>query len=287
MTQIVLFACALVSMVAVSAQARTWTMAELDTLRDREWMWVDSKYKEPISEIFTGTVHPDVLPERFRYSSPDYPEAAMKTGAEGSVWLKVLVDVKGKARTARILEDSGLNVGFEEAALTSAKKSVWKPAMIDGKRIAIWVKYEVAFSLRVTDQGEPIRQTEHWHWSVRNPQPILDDSTDSGESLHHESPGLEEFVGLEEAPTQLKRGKVVYPEFARKAILEGSVWVEVLISRDGSVAEAMIVKESGLNCGFEESALYGAINSKWKPAIQDGVPVMLWVEYEISFRIKK
>ena len=282
-----LVACVLVSIGLASAHARSWTMPELDTLSDREWMWVDSEYTEPISEFFTGTADPETLPQRYRYSPAKYPDAALIAGVEGSVWVKVLVDEKGKVRAARILEDSGLNVGFEEAALAAARKSMWKPAKSNGKRIPIWVKYEAVFSFSITADGEPIRQNNKWDWSVPSSSPLFDAKIELEKSETDPMPEPDDFIQVEELPAVVKKGKLEYPESARKNGDEGSVWVKVLVDRGGSVRNAMVVKASMCECGFEESALYGAINSKWKPAKQSGSPIMLWVTYEIKFQLKR
>jgi len=53
------------------------------------------------------------------------------------------------------------------------------------------------------------------------------------------------------------------------------------------VNEAFILKESGADVGFEESALQAALNSEWKPATVDGDPVELWVAYEVEFKFKR
>lgn len=79
--------------------ARTWTLSELDTLSSREWLWIDKKYNEPISEYYTETEAPDKLPERSRYIASKYPMEASKIGAEGSVWVKILIDEKGKGKS--------------------------------------------------------------------------------------------------------------------------------------------------------------------------------------------
>lgn len=277
---------AIVCAIHTDAAARTWTLSELDTLSSREWLWIDAKYQEPISEYYTETDRPDKLPVRSRYIAPKYPKEASKTGAEGSVWVKILIDEKGKVRVARILEDSGTDVGFEEAALSAAIKSTWKPAIKNGKRVPIWVTYESAFYLNITDDGRPIRQIERWHWSARADEVSLNSGYDWQKPAEEDGPDMDEFIEVENRPEKVKDGFISYPEEARKAGMDGSVWVKVLISRSGQVAQAMVVKESGCECGFEESALWGAINCKWKPATFENQPLALWVTYEIKFVLK-
>ncbi len=266
--------------------ARTWTLSELDTLSSREWLWIDKKYNEPISEYYTETDAPDKLPVRSRYIAPKYPKEASKAGAEGSVWVKILIDEKGKVRAARILEDSGTDVGFEDAALAAAIKSKWKPAIKNGNPISIWVSFESAFYLNITDDGQPVRQIDQWNWSAIPPEVPLYLGSNWQKQVTDDFPGLDEFVGIEKAPEMVKPKLIKYPESARKRGLQGSVWVKVLVDRSGNVAQATVAKESGCDCGFEESALWAAINTKWKPAMQDNQPIALWITYEITFVLR-
>jgi len=83
-----------------------------------------------------------------------------------------------------------------------------------------------------------------------------------------------------------KRSSPHYPDIARKAGIEGSVWVKVLVGTDGKVHEVKVLKESGANVGFEESALASALSGEWKPATSDGKPVALWVAYEVKFKLR-
>ena len=54
-------------------------------------------------------------------------------GASGKVIVKVIVDKNGKVESAQILR--GLNYYFDEISLTAAKKFVFKPGTIKGKRV--------------------------------------------------------------------------------------------------------------------------------------------------------
>lgn len=79
---------------------------------------------------------------------PKYPEQAFRDGIEGIVWLKVVIDSAGKVTDATITEDSGKDVGFEEAALEAAYKTKWKPALEKGRPISIYVTYKIEFAIR-------------------------------------------------------------------------------------------------------------------------------------------
>jgi periplasmic protein TonB len=99
-------------------------------------------------------------------------------------------------------------------------------------------------------------------------------------------PQADEFVAVEEWPVAIQLPQPKYPEMARKAQIEGTVWVKVLVDKNGNVRDAMVAKESGANAGFEEAALDAAKQGKWKPAMQNKQPVAVWVSYEVKFSLR-
>lgn len=88
------------------------------------------------------------MPVMVKEEIPTYPDVALLTNREATVWIKALVDKEGKVREVRIAKSSGMNVGFDEAALTAAYHNIYKPAIQNGKPVAIWVTYPVEFKLR-------------------------------------------------------------------------------------------------------------------------------------------
>jgi protein TonB len=87
----------------------------------------------------------DELPVAIKEVQPEYPPLAKQAGIEGVVWVKALVDKSGKVRDAIIFKPSGASAGFEAAALRAAYQREYKPAISDGKPVAIWVTYPVRF----------------------------------------------------------------------------------------------------------------------------------------------
>jgi protein TonB len=99
-------------------------------------------------------------------------------------------------------------------------------------------------------------------------------------------PQPDEFVAFDEEPQLLVAPEPVYPEMAKKAGVTGIVWIKVLVDTDGNVRDAIIVKESGVNAGFEEAALDAAWDRKYRPAMQNNQPVAVWVAYKVRFTLK-
>lgn len=99
-------------------------------------------------------------------------------------------------------------------------------------------------------------------------------------------PSADEFVAVQEMPTIIKEEKPVYPEVALLTNREATVWVKALVDKEGKVREARVAKSSGMNVGFDEAALEAAYKNFYKPAIQNGRPVAIWVTYPVEFKLK-
>ena len=99
-------------------------------------------------------------------------------------------------------------------------------------------------------------------------------------------PSPDEFIPYEEPPIQVKTVNPAYPPLAQRAGIEGVVWLNALVDKDGKVRDVRIVKNSGANAGFEEAAVEAAYRCIWRPAIANGQPLAVWVTYRVGFALK-
>lgn len=77
---------------------------------------------------------------------------------------------------------------------------------------------------------------------------------------------------------------IVYPEIARKAGIEGRVYILAFINENGDVAKTKILK--GIGAGCDEAAANAVNKTKFKPGILNGVPVKVQVTIPIVFKLK-
>ncbi len=97
-------------------------------------------------------------------------------------------------------------------------------------------------------------------------------------------PAIDDFVPVEQFAEMIHYVNPVYPAKELKAGVQGIVWVKVLVGRKGDVLDAVVYKTSGTK-SLDKSALKAALENKFKPAIQDGKPVAMWVTYKVTFAI--
>lgn len=86
----------------------------------------EAKEEEIVEEKPKITIQPQLK----KLVQPSYPDAAAKVGAEGMIFVQVLVGTDGKVKKAEILK--GGNSALEEAARGAALKCEFKPGTIDG-----------------------------------------------------------------------------------------------------------------------------------------------------------
>ena len=98
------------------------------------------------------------------------------------------------------------------------------------------------------------------------------------------------FVPYDEPPEpiggfQAIQNALVYPEFARRAGVEGKVIIWAQIDEKGNVLRTQVQKSLGPN-GCDEAASAAIRSVKWKPAMQRDRPVKVWVAVPVDFRLK-
>ena len=95
------------------------------------------------------------------------------------------------------------------------------------------------------------------------------------------SPG--KFEAVEFEPRIVFSQVPEYPEIALRAGIEGNVWLNVLVTKEGKVKKVLVLKTD------DEIFIQTSINAakKWvfTPALMNGKPVAVWVSIPFRFRL--
>lgn len=90
-----------------------------------------------------------------RFTSAEYPAAALAAGIEGEVVFSLTIEADGTVSNAQILTPGGY--GFDEAALVAVQKFLFKPATKDGTPVRAQIFYRYRFSLNPKNkQANPL-----------------------------------------------------------------------------------------------------------------------------------
>jgi protein TonB len=87
------------------------------------------------------------------------------------------------------------------------------------------------------------------------------------------------------SPEAIYKPEPQYSDEARKAKLQGSVFLSVLVNAEGKPVNAKVMVRP-LGLGLDERAIYTVVTQwKFKPGMKDGKPVAVRAQFEVAFRL--
>jgi TonB family protein len=93
-------------------------------------------------------------------------------------------------------------------------------------------------------------------------------------------------AGSEDVPARMvRRAAVPYPPMAKMQRVEGTVLVSALISENGRVLDAKVIRPINRPVGLNEAALQIVRLSSFSPPMKDGVRVKSWTTVPVDFKL--
>ena len=104
-----------------------------------------------------------------------------------------------------------------------------------------------------------------------------------------ETPEEKTFLVVEEEPQLIGglasiQNEIKYPEAARKAGIEGRVYVQFVVNERGEVENPRVIR--GIGGGADEEALRAVKLAKFKPGLQRGRPVRVQISLPVIFQLR-
>ena len=93
------------------------------------------------------------------------------------------------------------------------------------------------------------------------------------------------FMPVEVYPNCTYRPQPEYPDLARQAGIEGSVVLWVYVNTDGTVGNVTLYNSSGVG-SLDQAAMDAAWNTRWSPAMNNGIPVTCWTTVTYNFTLQ-
>jgi protein TonB len=118
---------------------------------------------------------------------------------------------------------------------------------------------------------------------------LLPEDVSTGNIVVEQDIGIEDepepgkFIPVEKPPIPVRQIKPQYPEMARRAGVEGTVWVNILVDKQGRAKKALIVKSDAEI--FNEPAVQAALQWVFTPAMMNNGPVTVWVAIPFRFQL--
>lgn len=252
---------------AVRAIVNTpWKPAKQRDLAVKVWIavpvnfYLPSESDEPKSQGTGAGNTSDALDSYTKWLAHEIPAQYQKPSVEfkgkrNFVWVNFEISTNGNLTPINVKRSSGDKV-YDGAALEAVKR-------VKSRKIAL---------------EEPKRSGVLVDLGVPAPPPPAEEKEEIV------------FVPYDEPPTPVGgfeaiQKKVVYPEIARKAGVEGRVLVYSYVDTTGQVLKTRIIKSLGPN-GCDEAAIRAITSLPWKSASQRNRKVAVWIAVPVDFKLK-
>jgi TonB family protein len=219
-----------------------------------------------VKQIGGGVIGPKIIYE----PEAEYTELAKQDKVEGVVTVSLVVDEQGRPTNVKVVggrllgrhfDSSDADDGLDEKAMEAVKQYRFKPATENGKPVAVYVNVEVKFQL-----ADSTERTQGQSLAVT----VTDD-------------GVKQIGGGVTGPIPIYEPEPVYSAEAKKAKFMGIVTVGIIVDKNGMPQNVHVTR--GVGMGLDEKAVDAVKQYKFKPAMENGKPVAVYMNIEVNFQI--
>lgn len=196
-----------------------------------------------------------------------YPEDAVKKGIQGTVYVQFIVEKDGSVSNVKVLRGASPELNKEAIRVTSLAQG-WTPGKQKGKPVRVSFTFPIKFKLDNGDKNVTISviKKEKDLFFVCEDMP-----TYNGKEA---SAGFREYVAK-----HLK-----YPEEAAKKGIQGTVYIQFVVEKDGSVSSVKVLR--GVDPSLDTEAMNVVKNAdKWEPGKQKGQAVRVSFTFPVKFQL--
>lgn len=190
-----------------------------------------------------------------------YPKDAAKAGKEGIVFVSTIISEKGVPGALTV--EKSADKQLDEAAVAAIRKTRFTPGKIDGKNVRVKITIPVSFKLskeNKTVKDEPQKESKS--------------------DILTEADKMPEIVGGMESLLKA----VVYPESAKRAGIQGKVFVSVVIGENGKIHSTEVMK--GAHPDLDAAALNAVNKISFIPGEHQGKKVKVKLVIPVQFRLQ-
>jgi protein TonB len=218
----------------------------------RSYLWTsDVEFSRKTVRLELSSDDAIVLPVLLHDVDPEYPDALRGTGARDSVVIETVVRRDGTV--GKVSVSNSTNPKLERFAIAAVRQRKYEPALKNGWPV------ELSLTTRI-DFGVP-RVSET---ASGSDEPVLPTN------------------GLV-LPVMVSKVEPIYPADAMRAHIEGAVALQAVLDKEGNVSEVRVLSSS--DPIFIAPSIAAVKQWKYKPALQNGKPVMVYYTIRTEFRI--
>jgi len=206
----------------------------------------------------------------------EYPAQAQRMGIEGKVFVEFIVEKDGSISNIKILR--GIGAGCDEEAARAVQSSpVWEP----GSQSGITVRQRMVLPITFSLARDPAIKKDTEIEEIRIDESVEEKTDKIFIIVEHPA----EFKGGITAFNSFISESMEYPAQAQRMGLEGKVFVEFVVEKDGSISNTKVLRGIGAGCD-EEAARILLSSPAWTPGKQRGRTVKQRMVLPITFKLK-
>lgn len=236
------------------------------------------------------------------YGNLKYPDKAKENGIEGTVIIQFVIKKDGSLDNINLVRD--LMGGCGEASLKVVESmndlpEKWTPGRQRG--VPVNVKYTLPIKFKLEDDSSDELEVEIEEENLSDVKKKIRNPLDKDEEVflfaeqNPRFPGCEDMEGSKkekEACSSKKMleyiyGNLKYPSEARENGIEGTIIVQFVVAKDGSLYDITLARDLDGGCGEAAMDVVESMNNmseKWIPGTQQGRDVA--VKYTLPVRFK-
>ena len=241
-------------------------------------------------------------PVLIKQVEPQFSEDARQQHAGGTVTVNMIVDQHGVPQNVHVVR--GVGMGLDENAVKAVKQYRFKPAMENGKPVAVYLNVAVKFDyfenaeeMKAAGYGPPSNPADRAHYDAElgasasasgaqassTPEDASSDSSSSAGTTPLDAGHIKQVGG---SVTGLVVVKEIQPQSSNEADQkkpEATVLVSFMVDQYGRTQNVHVIRSAGRD--FDEKAVEAVKQYKLKPKVQNGKPVAVYLNVEVHFTI--
>lgn len=205
----------------------------------------------------------------FLRSNINYPEKAKEDGTTGSVDVTFIVEKDGSISNVKVKKSLSEECDREAIRVVNSMPD-WTPGKQEGKVVRVGLELPIFFSL---DYGSKT--------TVYN-----SDEINEGDSIFTLVKQMPEFPGGTSALMEYLGANINYPEQAKKDSIQGRVFVNFIVEKDGTIGKVNVLRGVGGGCDEESIRVIKSMPA-WTPGRdENGNAVRVSYNIPIKFTLE-
>jgi len=204
----------------------------------------------------------------FLRSNIKYPEKAKKDGTKGIVDVSFVVEKDGSISYAKVTKGLSTECDLEALKVINSMPD-WIPGKQQGEVVRVGLELPIIFSLE--------------YGSKKTSNTTKTDNTDTTFTVVKHMP---EFPGGMQALMEYLGSNIKYPEQAKRDSIQGRVFVQFVVEKDGAVSGAKVLRGIGGGCDEEALRVVSSMPN-WNPGLdENNEPVRVQYNIPIKYALK-